>query len=80
MYICTYTYIHNYYCISKVHKFQFFICSTNLEHPLFSDIFTLTSTKDRLECLEQRLQANRQLMTKQAKKAAKLEKKLKVLT
>ena len=38
------------------------------------------STKDRLETLEQRLQANRQQMTKQAKKAAKLEKKLKILT
>lgn len=38
------------------------------------------STKDRLEALEQKLQANRQQMTKQAKKAAKLEKKLKILT
>ena len=38
------------------------------------------STKDRLETLEQRLQNNRQQMTKQAKKAAKLEKKLKILT
>ena len=38
------------------------------------------STKDRLETLEQKLQANRQQMTKQAKKAAKLEKKLKILT
>ena len=38
------------------------------------------STKDRLEALEQKLQANRQQMTKQAKRAAKLEKKLKILT
>jgi pre-mRNA-splicing factor CDC5/CEF1 len=41
---------------------------------------SLASTKDRLETLEQRLQANRQQMTKQAKRAAKLEKKLKILT
>lgn len=41
---------------------------------------SMASTKDRLESLEKRLQDNRQLMTKQAKKAAKLEKKLKVLT
>ena len=43
-------------------------------------VLHLHSTKDRLETLEQRLQANRQQMTKQAKKAAKLEKKLKILT
>jgi pre-mRNA-splicing factor CDC5/CEF1 len=41
---------------------------------------SLSSTKDRLEALEQKLQANRQQMTKQAKRAAKLEKKLKILT
>ena len=41
---------------------------------------SMSSTKDRLESLEKKLQENRQLMTKQAKKAAKLEKKLKVLT
>ena len=40
----------------------------------------MASTKDRLDSLEKRLQTNRQLMTKQAKKAAKLEKKLKILT
>lgn len=38
------------------------------------------SSKDRLESLERRLQNNRQVMTKQAKKAAKLEKKLKIIT
>ena len=38
------------------------------------------SNKDRLESMERQLQTNRQLMTRQAKKAAKLEKKLKVLT
>ena len=40
----------------------------------------MASAKDRLDALEKQLQSNRQLMTKQAKKAAKLEKKLKVLT
>jgi len=40
----------------------------------------MASTKDRLESLEKKLQSNRQQMTKQAKKAAKLEKKLKLLT
>ena len=40
----------------------------------------MASTKDRLDSLEKRLQTNRQLMSKQAKKAAKLEKKLKILT
>ena len=40
----------------------------------------MASTKDRLDSLEKNLQTNRQLMTKQAKKAAKLEKKLKILT
>ncbi len=40
----------------------------------------MASTKDRLETLEKKLQFNRQQMTKQAKKAAKLEKKLKLLT
>ena len=41
---------------------------------------SMASTKDRLDSLEKKLQTNRQLMTKQAKKAAKLEKKLKILT
>ncbi|XP_065906645.1 cell division cycle 5-related protein-like [Dysidea avara] len=36
--------------------------------------------KDQLESLEKKLQDNRSLMTKEAKKAAKLEKKLKILT
>ncbi len=40
----------------------------------------MASPKDRLDALEKQLQSNRQLMTKQAKKAAKLEKKLKILT
>lgn len=40
----------------------------------------MASTKDRLDSLEKKLQTNRQHMTKQAKKAAKLEKKLKLLT
>ena len=47
--------------------------------PVVSVLF-LHSTKDRLEALEQKLQANRQQMTKQAKRAAKLERKLKILT
>ena len=41
---------------------------------------SMASTKDRLDSLEKKLQINRQHMTKQAKKAAKLEKKLKLLT
>ena len=41
---------------------------------------SMASAKDRLDALEKQLQSNRQLMTKQAKKAAKLEKKLKILT
>lgn len=41
---------------------------------------SMASSKDRLESLERRLQNNRQVMTKQAKKAAKLEKKLKIIT
>lgn len=41
---------------------------------------SLASTKDRLDSLEKKFQMNRQHMTKQAKKAAKLEKKLKLLT
>ena len=40
----------------------------------------MASTKDRLETLERKLQGNRHQMTKQAKKAAKLEKMLKLLT
>lgn len=40
----------------------------------------MASVKDRLDSLEQNFQKNRQQMTKQAKKAAKLEKKLKLLT
>ncbi|XP_065908626.1 cell division cycle 5-related protein-like [Dysidea avara] len=41
---------------------------------------SVASNKDRLQSLEKKLQDNRSLMTKEAKKAAKLEKKLKVLT
>ena len=40
----------------------------------------MASTKDRLDSLEKKFQLNRSSMTKQAKKAAKLEKKLKLLT
>ena len=40
----------------------------------------MASNKDRLDSLEKKFQINRQHMTKQAKKAAKLEKKLKLLT
>ncbi len=40
----------------------------------------MATAKDRLDSLEKQLQSNRQQMTKQAKKAAKLEKKLKILT
>ncbi len=41
---------------------------------------SMASTKDSLDLFEKKFQINRQNMTKQAKKAAKLEKKLKVLT
>ncbi|XP_074646818.1 cell division cycle 5-like protein [Tubulanus polymorphus] len=40
---------------------------------------TLASKKDRIESLDKRLETNRGHMTKEAKRAAKLEKKLKVL-
>lgn len=40
----------------------------------------LASKKERIEHMEKRLEANRQHMTKEAKKAAKVEKKLKILT
>ncbi|KAG1677882.1 Cell division cycle 5-like protein [Nymphon striatum] len=40
----------------------------------------LASKKDRIESLEKRLEQNRDHMTKEAKRAAKLEKKLKILT
>ena len=40
----------------------------------------LASKKDRIESLEKRLEANRGHMTKEAKRAAKTEKKLKILT
>lgn len=39
----------------------------------------LASKKDRIESLEKRLESNRTYMTKDSKKAAKLEKKLKIL-
>lgn len=39
----------------------------------------LASKKDRIESLEKRLESNRSFMTKDSKKAAKLEKKLKIL-
>ncbi|KAF5298294.1 hypothetical protein FQR65_LT09805 [Abscondita terminalis] len=40
----------------------------------------LASKKDRLESAEKRLEQNRQHMSREAKKAAKMEKKLKILT
>lgn len=40
----------------------------------------LASKKDRIESQEKRLEANRGHMTKEAKRAAKTEKKLKILT
>ena len=40
----------------------------------------LASKKDRIESLEKRLDMNRGHMTKEAKRAAKTEKKLKILT
>jgi hypothetical protein len=40
----------------------------------------LASKKDRLEALERKLENNRQHMAKEAKRAAKIEKKLKILT
>jgi len=39
----------------------------------------LASKKDRIESLEKKLECNRNTMTKEAKRAAKLEKKLKIL-
>nr|CAG4649992.1 EOG090X02CC [Sida crystallina] len=41
---------------------------------------SLASKKDRLECLERKLEANRNHMTREARKAGKLEKKLRTLT
>lgn len=41
---------------------------------------SLASKKERLESLEKRLEQNRVHMTREAKRAAKMEKKLKVLT
>ncbi|XP_043498575.1 cell division cycle 5-like protein [Polistes fuscatus] len=41
---------------------------------------TLASKKDRVEACERKLEENRMHMTGEAKKAAKMEKKLKVLT
>merc|ERR1712179_768754 len=40
----------------------------------------LASKKDRIESLEKRLETNRGHMTREAKRAAKTEKKLKILT
>ena len=40
---------------------------------------SMSSKKDRIEFLEKALDVNRQLMTKEAKQAAKIEKKLKVI-
>jgi len=40
----------------------------------------LASKKDRIESMEKRLENNRNHMTREAKKAAKIEKKLKILT
>ncbi len=39
---------------------------------------SLASKKDRIESMKERLETNRQHMTKEAKRAAKIEKKLKV--
>ena len=47
---------------------------------LFSPRANLASKKDRIESLEKRLDMNRGHMTKEAKRAAKTEKKLKILT
>ncbi len=41
---------------------------------------SLANKKDRIESLKERLETNRTHMTKEAKRAAKIEKKLKVLT
>jgi pre-mRNA-splicing factor CDC5/CEF1 len=40
---------------------------------------SLASKKERIESLEKRLEVNRSYMTQEAKRAAKLEKKLKIL-
>jgi pre-mRNA-splicing factor CDC5/CEF1 len=40
----------------------------------------LASKKDRLEALERKLENNRQHMAKEARRASKIEKKLKILT
>ena len=47
---------------------------------LYSHRANLASKKDRIESLEKRLDMNRGHMTKEAKRAAKTEKKLKILT
>lgn len=41
---------------------------------------TLVSKKDRIDACERKLEENRMLMTGEAKRAAKMEKKLKILT
>lgn len=41
---------------------------------------SLATKKDRVESLEKKLEVNRNHMTKEAKRAAKIEKKLKILT
>lgn len=40
----------------------------------------LASKKDRLEAIEKRLEQNRQHMTREAKRAAKMEHKIKIIT
>lgn len=66
-YVVVYLFVHSY-----THTFS---TSPPTQHRA-----SLASIKDRLDSLEKRFQNNRQNMTKQAKKAAKLEKRLKLLT
>lgn len=67
---------------------SFFV--TNIFKILFQVLFlanqnrytraNLASKKDRLESLEKRLEQNRTHMTKEAKRAAKMERKIKIIT
>jgi pre-mRNA-splicing factor CDC5/CEF1 len=40
---------------------------------------SVTSRKDKIECMEKKLQTNRETMMKEARAAAKLEQKLKIV-
>lgn len=67
-----------------------FVNKTNQKSTIFQVLFlanqnrytraNLASKKDRLESLEKRLEQNRNHMTKEAKRAAKMEKRIKIIT